>query len=116
MLETLSKIGQAAKNAVIYILTPFAMVILVIYFLITKNHKLKDELEASKSKEKLNELEGEKKQIDIDANAVVEQYRRNREAYMRGDSEELRSGSGSAAEADRDQGPDAGSGGDTPSS
>lgn len=81
MLDKLKQLGEAGKGFLLYILTPLAFIAGLIFFLITKNRDLEDEVMAKDGDIKLKGLQDEQKAVDSSANNDVDTYERLRDAY-----------------------------------
>lgn len=74
MIEKLKTFIDSIKSVVLVIIGPLAFIAGFIYYLITKNTELKNELQTEKAGEKLNELQNAQITIDSNANSDVSNY------------------------------------------
>lgn len=81
MLEKLKSLGEAAKNVVLFILTPIAFIAGIIFYLWSGKTELTQKLKESEAEKDLKESLGEKLQIDKQANASYDDYERARKQY-----------------------------------
>lgn len=111
MLDRLKKIGEAAKQVVLFILVPVFFVAGYVYYLLTKNKNLEDALAASEADKKLEVLKGEQTEIDNESTDALERYRKLRGEALSGSDSSLRPGPSGAGVTDQGEGSGAKSGG-----
>lgn len=74
MLEKLKAFADSARGVFMLIVGPFVFLAGFLWYYISKSHRLEDEIKATEGQKKLNELQGEQKQIDSHANDAVSAF------------------------------------------
>lgn len=96
MLEKIKAFGEAAKEVVLYILTPLAFIAGYIFYLVKKSRGLEDRLKEAEGEKKLGELHQKQTDIDSNANNFDAEYERLRKDYLSGSDQ----GSGPSPEGE----------------
>lgn len=82
MLDKIKAFWGNVKDVVVYIVAPLSFLAGYIWYLLTQNHKLEDELQAKDGDEKIKELQGEQKEIDSGAGDAVAQFEKLRAGLL----------------------------------
>lgn len=105
MLDRIKAFAEASKNVIIYILTPIAFVLGALYYLLTKNKELTEQVKQEKFDVTHNNTIDEQKTADATASDALSEYEKLRSAYVSGNPGSLRQGSSGPDETGGDQGP-----------
>lgn len=101
MIEKLKALGDAAKTAVIYLLSPIIAVLMIIWYLWNKKTAAEGELSAAKAGGKLEELGKEEKVDAVAASDALTEYQRIRDAYLHPGDSSVRPGASGKGQADK---------------
>lgn len=81
LLQKIQNLGQAIKSFLLWILGPIFVLGLVIYMVLNRRRLTNDDNKVHTEKEKLNELQGEQKGVDVNAADAVKSYEDLKKEY-----------------------------------
>ena len=83
MIDKLKAFYESIKGILIYVLTPIAFILGIIYYLVTKNSSLKNQLQTLKTEGEIDEEKRNVSEAKVEADNADIDYKSIRDAYLK---------------------------------